>query len=413
MTDLFTDPNRFGDLDEWRREAMELHARGPIHRIEEPGFMPFWAVIGHDDVKEIERRPAEFTNEPLAILETDEALEIRAALGVDIRTLIHMDEPDHGKYRKLTSDWFKPATVRRLGERIDDLSLEALAKLEALGGEADFYRDIAFEFPLQVILSILGLPNEDYARMSKLTQEMFGAQDPDLQREVQTPEEMVEVLMDFYKYFSDLTADRQAHPVDDLATLIANGNIDDAPMPELEKMGYYVIIATAGHDTTAAAMAGGLRAFAENPDQLQVLQQRPDLLSNAVEEIIRWTAPVRHFMRTAQVDVEIAGTQVKKGDWIYLSYLAANLDPAVFEDPLRFDVTRENADQHVAFGHGIHFCLGAQLARMELRSLFSHLVPRLESLELAGQPKTARTTFVGGHKTVPIRYVLRPQADLG
>jgi cytochrome P450 len=255
-------------------------------------------------------------------------------------------------------------------------------------------------------MSILGLPDGDYSRMYKLTQELFGAQDPDLKREVRTPEEMVEVLMDFYGYFSALTADRQAHPVDDLATLIANGLIDDVPMPELEKMGYYVIIATAGHDTTAAAMAGGMRYLAENPDQLRLLQEDPSLLANAVEEMLRLTAPVRHFMRTAQVDTEIGGTKVAKGDWLYLSYLAANLDPSVFEDPLRFDVTRENADQNVAFGYGIHFCLGAQMARMELRSLFGHLVPRLESLELAGKPTTAKTTFVGGHKTVPIRYRL-------
>jgi cytochrome P450 len=406
MTDLFTNPERFGDLDAWRREALDLHAKGPVHRIEERGFKPFWAVIGHDEVKEIERRPAEFTNEPLAVLETDEALEIRASTGVEIRTLIHMDDPDHAKYRKLTSDWFKPASVRRLNDRLEELSNEAVAKLEELGGEADFYRDVALTFPLQVIMSILGLPDGDYARMYKLTQELFGAQDPDLQREVKSPEEMVEVLMDFYGYFSALTADRQAHPVDDLATLIANGNIDDLPMPELEKMGYYVIIATAGHDTTAAAMAGGLRGLAENPDQLLLLQQDPGLLQNAVEEMLRVTAPVRHFMRTAQADTEIGGVSVAKGDWLYLSYLAANLDPSVFDDPLRFDVTRENADQNIAFGYGIHFCLGAQMARMELRSLFGHLIPRLESLELAGTPTTAKTTFVGGHKTVPIRYKL-------
>ena len=212
--------------------------------------------------------------------------------------------------------------------------------------------------------------------------------------------------MDFYRYFTELTADRQAHPTDDLATLIANGTIDDAPMPELEKMGYYVIIATAGHDTTAAAMAGGLRALAENPDQLRILQADLDLLPNAVDEMIRWTAPVRHFMRTAQVDTEIGGVHIAKGDWLYLSYLAGNLDPAVFDDPLRFDVTRHNADKHIAFGYGIHFCLGAQLARVELRSLFGKLVPRLESLELSGEPQTAKTTFVGGHKTVPIRYTL-------
>lgn len=410
MTDLFTNPFRFGDLEGWRAEAIELHANGPIHRIEAHDYRPFWAIIGHHEVKEIERRSGDFTNEPLAVLETDEVLEMRAALGVDIRTLIHMDDPDHGKYRKLTSDWFKPASVRRLNGRVHELSVDAVAKLESLDGEADFYRDIALAFPLQVILSILGLPDDDYTRMYKLTQELFGAQDPDLQREVKSPEEMVEVLMDFYGYFSALTADRQATPVDDLASLIANGTIDEAPIPDLERMGYYTIIATAGHDTTAAAMAGGLRALAENPDQLRLLQQRPDLMANAVEEMLRWTAPVRHFMRTAQIDIDIAGTNVRKGDWLYLSYLAANLDPSVFDDPLRFDVTRTNADQQVAFGSGVHFCLGAQLARMELRALFTELVPRLESLELAGVPTTAKTTFVGGHKSVPIRYKLKATA---
>jgi cytochrome P450 len=406
VTDIFTNPHRYGDLDGWRREAVDLHATGPIHRIEEPGYLPFWAVIGHDAVLDIERRADEFTNAPEPVLGSDEQLELRAAEGAEIRTLIHMDPPDHGKYRKLTNDWFKPASVRRMTDRLDELSREAVAKLEALGGEADFYRDIALAYPLQVILSILGLPEGDYPRMIKLTQELFGAEDPDLQRTVQSPEQAVEVMMDFYNYFTGLTADRMANPTDDLATLIANGTIDDAPMPELEKMGYYVIIATAGHDTTAAAMAGGLRALAENPDQLRRLQEDPDLLPNAVDEMIRWTAPVRHFMRTAQVDTEVAGVEIAKGDWLYLSYLAGNLDPAVFEDPLRFDVARPNADRHIAFGYGIHFCLGAQLARMELRSLFRHLVPRLQSLELSGEPQTAKTTFVGGHKTVPIRYSL-------
>jgi cytochrome P450 len=406
VTDLFTNAHRYGDLDAWRRDAVELHARGPIHRIEQPGYQPFWAVIGHDAVLDIERRPEEFTNAPIPILGSDEQLEIRAAGGAEIRTLIHMDEPDHAKYRKLTNDWFKPASIRRLTDRLDELSRQAVDKLEALGGEADFYKDIALAYPLQVILSILGLPEDDYPRMIKLTQEMFGAEDPDLRRAVLSPEEMVAVVTDFYTYFTELTADRQARPTDDLATLIANGTIDNAPMPDLEKMGYYVIIATAGHDTTAAAMAGGLRGLAEHPDQLRLLQRDPNLLHNAVEEMIRWTAPVRHFMRTAQVDTEIAGAPIATGDWLYLSYLAGNLDPTVFEDPLRFDITRHNADRQIAFGYGIHFCLGAQLARMELRSLFGQLVPRLDSLELRGEPQTAKTTFVGGHKTVPIRYTL-------
>src|SRR6202795_2692411 len=200
MTDLFTNPQRSGDLDAWRREAVELHARGPIHRIDQPGYQPFWAVIGHDAVLDIERRPAEFTNAPIPILGSDAQLLMRARDGAEIRTLIHMDEPDHAKYRKLTNDWFKPASVRRLTDRLDELSRHAVEKLEALGGEADFYKDVALAYPLQVILSILGLPEADYPRMIKLTQEMFGAEDPALQRAELSPAQMVEALMDFYKY---------------------------------------------------------------------------------------------------------------------------------------------------------------------------------------------------------------------
>jgi cytochrome P450 len=406
VTDLFTNQHRFGDLEGWRREAVELHERGPVHRIEQPGYQPFWAVVGHQEIMDIERRPEAFTNMPISILGSDEQLRIRQTEGAQVRTLIHMDAPDHTAYRKLTADWFKPASIGRMAARLDDLSRQAVDKLARLGGEADFYRDIALEYPLQVILAILGLPEVDYLRMNKLTQELFGAEDPDLQRVVLSPEQMLDVVLDFYAYFTDLTQQRQATPTADLASLIANGTIDGAPMPELEKMGYYTIIASAGHDTTAAAMSGGLRALAENPDQLRLLQQDPTLMANAVDEMIRWTAPVRHFMRTAQIDTDICGTHIRKGDWLYLSYLAGNMDPAVFIDPLRFDVARSNADRHIAFGYGIHFCLGAQLARMELRSLFTHLVPRLASLELAGQPQTAKTTFVGGHKSVPIRYTL-------
>ena len=177
-------------------------------------------------------------------------------------------------------------------------------------------------------------------------------------------------------------------------------------MPDLETLGYYVIVATAGHDTTSSAMAGGLHGLIENPDQLAKLQGNLDLMPNAVEEILRWTAPVRHFMRTAQEDTEVLGQEIRRGEWLYLSYKAANLDPKVFEDPLRFDIERENAHRQVSFGYGVHFCLGAQLARNELRSLFTHIVPRLRTIELAGEPATMKTTFVGGLKKLPIRFTL-------
>ena len=243
--------------------------------------------------------------------------------------------------------------------------------------------------------------------MLTLTQELFGATDPELGRTLEPGEDRDVVVADFFDYFSHLTAQRRTAPGEDLASLIANGRIDEAPIGDLETLGYYIIIATAGHDTTSSAMAGGMRALVDHQDQLRQLQEDPSLLNNAVEEMIRWTTPVRHFMRTATADTEILGQEIAKGDWIYLSYKAANLDPKVFDDPLRFDIGRHNADRNISFGYGIHFCLGPQLARNELRRLFGRILPEIETISFAGEPATMRTTFVGGHKRVPIRYTLR------
>ena len=405
-TDVFHSPPRYGDMEGWRDEIMRLHEAGPIHCIEAPGFRPFWAVIGHPEVMDIERQSKLFKTEPEAILISDEMLRQRDESGINIRTIVHMDDPDHGKYRRLTSDWFKPANIGRLRERCDELSRAALDTMRAADGELDFNRDVAMVYPLQVILAILGLPESDYPRMLKLTQEMFGSTDPDLARDAPTGEEATLALMDFYQYFTELTAARRAHPTDDLATLIANGEIEGEPLPDLESMSYYVIIASAGHDTTSASMAEGMRRLAENPAQLRLLQERPDLIANGVEEMIRVSSAVKHFMREAAEDTEIAGVPIKKGDWLMVNFAAANLDPRLFDDPLRFDVERENADKQIAFGFGMHFCLGAQLARLEMRSLFEHLVPEISELEIAGTPTTVQGVFVSGHKQLPIRYRL-------
>ena len=403
-SDIFTDNQRWADVAAWNEAAAALHAKGGIHRVDRDGFTSFWAVIDHAALIEIERQHELFTNEPEPVLQPDALIQNRAGV---IKSLIHVDDPLHGKLRRLTSDWFKPASIRRMNDHLEELSREAVAKLEKFGGRCDFARDIALAYPLQVILGLLGLPEDDYGRMLKLTQELFGAEDPDLRRDARSAETGAEVVADFNRYFTELTESRRAQPTDDLASLIANGRIDGDPLPVLETFGYYTIVATAGHDTTSAAMAGGLEALLENPEQLERLQAEPDLLPNAIEEMIRWTSPVRHFMRTAQDDTEILGQKIRKGDWVYLSYKGANLDPKVFDDPLRFDITRANAKEQIAFGVGVHFCLGATLARNELRSLFSHILPRFETIELDGTPTTSKTTFVGGHKTLPIRYSLR------
>ncbi len=402
--DLFTNPQRWGDIDAWDRAALDLHERGGIHRIEAPGYQPFWAVIDHAAVLDIERRTSMFRNAPRPVLST---LAQDAARKRELKALIHMDGHEHATHRMLTADWFKPASIGRMTARLDDLSARALARLRQVGGECDWVREVALPYPLQVILEVLGLPETDYPRMLRLTQELFGSEDPDLQREPQSPEVRERIVEDFFTYFRTLAADRRATPTDDLATLIANAVVDGQPIAELPMLGYYVIVATAGHDTTSSAMAGAMHLLATHPDALAQLQAEPDLLTNAMEETLRRTAPVRHFMRTVAEPTVVAGQEVAAGDRIYLSYKAANLDPSVFPDPLRFDITRANANKQLSFGHGAHFCLGAQLARNELRSLFGTIVPQLESLELGGEAPMARSTFVGGHKSVPIRYRLR------
>jgi cytochrome P450 len=205
---------------------------------------------------------------------------------------------------------------------------------------------------------------------------------------------------------SALTASRRENPTEDLASAIANGTIDGELMSDMDTVSFYVILASAGHDNTKDAISGGLRALIDNPDQLARLQADPSLMGTAVEEMIRWTTPVKEFMRTATADTEIRGVPIAKGDSVYLAYVSANRDDEVFTDPFRFDVGRD-PNKHLAFGYGVHFCLGAALARMEMNSLFTELVSRLESIELAGEPELSATTFVGGLKHLPIRYSLR------
>jgi cytochrome P450 len=213
--------------------------------------------------------------------------------------------------------------------------------------------------------------------------------------------------MDMAGYFQRMTADRRAHPGDDLASVIANGCIDGAALGDLETIGYYIIVATAGHDTTSSTLAGGLEALARHPEQLRALQRDPAGIDNAVEEMIRWVTPVRHFLRYAEEGYELRGKRIAKGDALLMSYLSANRDEEVFSDPFAFDAARENASSHLAFGTGVHFCVGANLARMELRTFFRELLPRLEWIELAGPVEYTAATFVGAPKRIPIRYRLR------
>jgi cytochrome P450 len=405
---IFLDPRAYAKSEIWHAAAARLRRDDPLPRIEaeELDIDPFYAVTRHAHIVEIERQHEKFWNTGNSVLGPRNAAEKMRAAGVDLKTLIHMDGAEHRNYRKLTNDWFKPANLRReLEGAIDSLAKKFVDRMAELGGECDFATDVALHYPLRVIMSVLGVPEEDEPRMLRLTQKIFGSEDPEIGGE--DPEgTMLATLMDFAMYFNAMTADRRAHPTGDAASTIANGTIDGEPLGDLQTISYYVILATAGHDTTSSSLAGGLEALIRNPAELRALKADPGLIDNAVDEIIRWVSPVRHFMRYAQEDYVLAGKTIRKGERLLLSYLSGNRDEAVFEDPFRFDVRRKNAEEHIAFGIGVHFCLGAHLARLELRTFFRELLPRLDSIELAGEPEYTASTFVGGPKRVPIRYKL-------
>lgn len=400
---VFADPLAYADEAKLHAALRHLRANAPVSRVDVPPYRPFWAITKHADVMAIERANTLFTNSPRPVLMTAEADEQQAAIGIS--TLIHMDDPQHRVVRAIGADWFRPKAMRALKVRVDELAKRFVDNMMESGTECDFVQEVAVNYPLYVIMSLLGMPESDFPRMLKYTQELFGNDDAEFQRGTSKEEQMA-ALLDMFQYFTTLTASRRENPTEDLASAIANATIDGEPLSDIDTVSYYVIIATAGHDTTSAVISGGLHALIEHPDELARIRDNPDLMPLATEEMIRWATPVKEFMRTAQEDTTIRGVPIAAGESVLLSYASANRDEDVFDDPFRFDVGRD-PNKHNAFGYGVHFCLGAALARMEVNSFFSELVPRLESIELTGDPQHIATIFVGGLKHLPIRYSLK------
>jgi len=393
-----------------------LRANEPLGIAEVEGVDPFWVVTRHADILEVSRQNDLFHNGDRAPVITSQVADrkVREMMGGSphlLRTLIHMDAPDHMKYRVLTQAWFLPQNLRSLEDRIRAIARSAVAKMRASGGRCDFVRDVALHYPLHVIMTILGVPEEDEPRMLKLTQEIFGAADPELGRNAKEqqslpPEERdldFSVITDFFNYFRALSERKRANPSDDLGSLIANARIDGQPLSDLEAMSYYIIVATAGHDTTSSSTATALWALAENPGELAKVRADPSLIPSLVEESIRWATPVKTFMRTATADVEFAGRDIKKGDWLMLCYASGNRDEAVFDEPDKFRVDRK-PNKQLAFGYGAHVCLGQHLAKMEMRILWEELLPHLSSLRLAGEPAMSEAVFVNGPKRLPVAF---------
>ncbi|WP_280266192.1 cytochrome P450 [Nocardia wallacei] len=399
---VLAEPAAYADEVRLHAALTELRANAPVARVEVPSYKPFWAITKHADILAVERADRRFTNWPRPVLMTAASDEMQAATG--IRTLIHMDDPQHRVVRAIAADWFSPKSMKAMGERIEQLAKRYVDRMRDAGGECDFVQEVAVNFPLYVIMSLLGVPESDFPRMLKLTQELVGSDDDELKRSAPADETM-NSLLEMFQYFQHLTAGWRENPTGDLGSTIANARIDGEPLSDVDTMSYYAIIATAGHDTTSSSISGGLRALIEHPDQLARLRDNLDLMPRATEEIVRWVTPVKAFMRTAAEDTSVRGVPIAAGDSLLLSYVSGNRDEDAFEDPFRFDIERE-PNKHVAFGFGVHFCLGAGLARMEINKFLAELLPRLTSIELNGEPELSATTFVGGLKHLPIRYSL-------
>ena len=379
-------------------EAFDLlRANDPVHWHPEPDGPGFWAVTRHADVVAVSRDTETYSSElgcTFIDTQTDEALaQMRL-------TILNMDPPKHNRYRRLVSKGFTPRVVAQLEEQIERRAIRIVDEV-CEKGECDFVADVAAKLPLEIICEMIGLPESDWHRMFELSNTMVAFDDPELQA---TPDAGANAAAEIYMYCNDIAADRRANPRDDLMTALVQAEIDGDRLDELELNLFFVTLVVAGNETTRNLITHGTLALIEHPDQAQLLRDDPELYPSAVEEMLRWGTSIHNFRRTATRDTVLDGQAIKAGDKVVIYYMAANRDPAVFEDPYRFDVTRHPND-HVAFGGGgVHFCLGANLARSEIRNLTRQVVERMPDLELAGPVRRLRSDFVNGIKEMPVRF---------
>ncbi|MEN8184913.1 MAG: cytochrome P450 [Myxococcota bacterium] len=389
----------------WKR----LRQESPVHWFDLRDGVGFWAITKRSDIVWLSKQPKRFQNAPrLAVFEEGGPPEGERTF---VRHLLNMDPPEHPKFRKAASSWFTPRAIERRRPEVERITRDLLAEMAGDGSvqEADFVGDLAAPLTLSVLADMLGVPREDWQLMFRWTNQIAGSADPEFREEGETPGDTVGKARDsLFQYFMTLAEKRRAEPRDDMVSVLATASIDGEPMPPLELLSYYLLLVVAGNETTRNAASGGLLALIENPGELAKLRANPDLVDGAVEEIVRWTTPVIQFCRTPVEDVELHGRQIRAGDSLCLFYASANRDEEVFDDPDVFRVDRR-PNPHLGFGIGEHFCLGANLARLELRVIYRELAQRLESVELAGPFERVRSSFLGGVKRMPIRYRLRPE----
>ncbi len=413
------DPKAYSEREVVDAAFAKLRASQPLDKAVIDEFEPFWVVTRHADIKEIERQPDIFRNgeKSTFITNIESNQRVKMLTGGEpnlIRSLVSVDGKEHKDLRGIVFLVFPhvtPRAIKPLEDQIRAIANEFVDHMLSFDGTCDFAADVAFLYPLRVIMTVLGVPQEDEPFMLKLTQELFNNADPELNRRRAelTQEEMLkslwETTMELENYFKAVTEKFRANPTGQINSLIANAQINGDYLNHRQLMGYYIIAATAGHDTTSNTTAGAMWALAERPHLLKEMQDNPERINAFVEESIRWEVPVKHFMRSAVADCEVSGQQIRAGDWLMLSYQSGNRDETVWDDPFEFRIDRQQNPQ-IAFGYGVHVCLGQHLARMEMRILWEELFKRLKSVELNGKCERTISNFVCGPKHVPIRFTV-------
>jgi cholest-4-en-3-one 26-monooxygenase len=392
------------DLDMFQRgEQDEVFARlrreAPVSWQEHPHGRGFWSVVQHGDVVTVNRDATLFSSEvgSISLLDPDERAN---AVGADTRgaMMIATDPPRHTRYRRLVNSGFTPRTMKAIEQSLAGRATKII-DLVIEKGSCDFVTDVAAELPLQAIADIMGVPQQDRGRLFDWSNRMVGLDDPEYASTDGTV-----ASTELYAYVNDLARQRRADPRDDIVTLLVNAEIEGDSLSEVEFDMFMLLLTLAGNETTRNSTSWGMWALIEHPEQYARLREQPDLIDSAVEEILRWASPVLHFRRTATADTELHGQRIAQGDKVVMWHISANRDEQVFTEPFRFDITR-SPNNHVAFGGGgPHHCLGAYLARMQLRLMIGEIVARIPDMELAGKPELLRSNVLRGVKHMPVAF---------
>ena len=379
-----------------------LRAEAPIFRHQSPRGPAFWALTKYQDLIAVSKDPATFSSAfgtNTFDLPPEDLVHVQ-------RFMLNMDPPGHSKYRRLVNQGFTTRMVARLEPHVRELA-RSIIDAVAPAGRCDFVTQVAAELPLQVIAEFLGIPQEDRHKVFDWSNRLIGFDDPEFQTSIVDGKF---AAAEMYMYANELALERREHPRDDLVSVLMRGEVDGERLSEQEFDSFFLLLAVAGNETTRNLISGGMLALIEHPEQRQRLLDNPSLLPMAVEEMLRWVSPVMHFRRTATRDTELRGQPIRRGDKVVIYYASANRDEDVFPNADRFDVGR-TPNEHVAFGIGEHFCLGSNLARLEIRIMFEELLRRLPDIELDGPVARLRSDFINGIKRMPVCFTPEHAVD--